>query len=241
LYEITNLSYEIKSNITFMNVRELTLIRQKIEDLSLFEKKYFPFLKILNMQYNNIKVLENFDINLELDLFGNPIELIKESFNIKAIKYPGNLYYICEKVNIFFENIKTYIDWLTHAYIYYDYIEHQTEPQLDYNVYSYIKPSLVELACNKMQKKKFQKRHKSDYEECMKMLPYLNDSLGEKDHCDICDKINILYPRFLGGKALMYKENVYVNHFNKVIIGNLCYECYNKENIENEENKSNKQ
>jgi hypothetical protein len=48
----------------------------------------------------------------------------------------------------------------------------------------------------------------------------------------MCDKINVLYPRFLGGDVIIYKGKIFDNVLKKVVISDICYECYNKEQKE---------
>jgi hypothetical protein len=236
LYQLSDFPYETYSTITFANATAIFVAGQNITDISIFNKKYFPYLQKLDLSNNRITVLENFDNdNIEiLNLCNNPLELIKESFNVGCIKHNKLIYYDCQNVSVFFDNLKTYIKWLSNTQAYDEIEIKSTDVQSDCNLYQYIRPSLFELSCNKMQKKKFKKQHSSDYHDFLGMI---NKSLYKRhdyltDHCDMCDKINVLYPRFLGGDVIIYKGKIFDNVLKKVVISDICYECYNKEQKE---------
>jgi hypothetical protein len=231
LYEITNIPYEINETITFANIIICYFQRQYVTEISLFSKKYFPNLKKLDLSYNLITVLENFDNDLKiLNLTGNPIILIKDSFNFQNIKFKFGLLNSLEIA--YFENLEVYIKWISNIEIIEcDGVNKPSDYQLDYNLISFIKPSLFELSCNKIQKKKYKKNHKEEHTE---FLSIINKSLYQRNdfvisNCSICDKINVLYTGFVGGDVLTFRGNIYHNIFKKILKTEMCYECYNKE------------
>ncbi len=236
LYEFfSNTPYNQYSQYTVSNACEIILQGQNVNDITLFSKKYFPRLTKLDLSNNHITILEKFDHeNLVLYISRNPIKLIKSSFNFDGIANKSTFLSVIALDLTFFENLETYVSCL---YNIRPNDIHQTNDtniiQLDYNLYGFIKPSLYEIMCNKIQKKKYKKYHNEEYQEFLSiidktLLRFFKEE--QLDNCLNCEKINILYPRIISGNVITYKGNYYNNVLNKCVDTRLCYECYNKEN-----------
>jgi len=195
-------------------------------------EKYSKYnVSVLNFENNLIEVLEDFDMRLDgLNLRGNPLKLIRKTFNIENLNL-DRLVIDLGNPDLFFEDLETYTNWL---YYYVPILNHShvnlnTIPcQNNFNMYIYICPSLFELSLNKLDTERFKNKNKKDFDIYSSFKKNSNKIINQINECDGCSKYNILYEIYNNNDILIFKKNTYQNIYNKVVKCNYCYKCFNQ-------------